>query len=102
MGLTKKLHIAELAALPEVAAQLKPTDTVDSLYQDFLDVQQATIAQAEFVSVIPGVLEAVAWLKTHNIKIGSTTGYSRFMIPKVVAAAKQQGYDPDVIVTVDE
>ena len=34
--------------------------------------------------------------------MGSTTGYSRFMIPGLVKAAADQGYSPDVIVAADE
>lgn len=63
-------------------------------------MQAATINQ--YTELIPGFVDAVAWLRSRRIKVGSTSGYSRFMIPGVVAAAAEQGYTPDVIVTADE
>jgi phosphonoacetaldehyde hydrolase len=56
----------------------------------------------DYTDLIPGVAAAVAELRARGIKVGSTTGYSRFMVPGVIAAAKAQGYAPDVIVCADE
>lgn len=51
-------------------------------------VQAATIN--DFTDLIPGVASTVTALQARGIKIGSTTGYSRFMIPGLVEAAKKQ------------
>jgi phosphonoacetaldehyde hydrolase len=69
-------------------------------FSEFLRVQ-ATIIN-HHTDLIPGLVEAVAGLRSKGIKVGSTSGYSRFMIPGVVKAAAAQGYSPDVIVTADE
>lgn len=52
--------------------------------------------------VIPDVLSVQTYLRNKQIKIGSTTGYTRKMINIVMHCAKAQGYHPDVIVAADE
>lgn len=48
---------------------------------------------------IEGVIETVEWLRANNIKIGSTTGYTKEMMAVVVPEAKKKGYAPDHLVT---
>ena len=101
-GITKIDHIKELMAIPQVQKQLGPDVTVESLYKQFLEIQAETIGLDELTRVIPGVPEAIAKLRERGIKVGSTTGYSRFMIPQLLAKAAVQGYVPDAIVCADE
>ncbi len=46
---------------------------------------------------IPGVLETVALLRGQNIRIGSTTGYTRPMMAVLAPVAKARGYAPDAL-----
>ena len=45
----------------------------------------------------PGVVEVVNRLRRNGIRIGSTTGYNDKMMEIVVPAAKEKGYEPDVL-----
>lgn len=56
----------------------------------------------EHTEIIPGVLDVQAYLRNHNIKIGSTTGYTKKMIDIVAESAKDQGYTPDFIISADQ
>ena len=70
------------------------------MYQDFLPLQKKVLAQGS--SVIPGIPEAVAELRSRGMKIGSTTGYTRELMDVVIPIAASQGYQPDVVVCSDE
>ena len=48
-----------------------------------------------FTDVKPYVEETVETLRTHGIRIGSTTGYTDAMMDIVVPAAAKKGYSPD-------
>ncbi len=49
----------------------------------------------------PGVVEVVNRLRRNGIRIGSTTGYNDKMMEIVVPAAKEKGYEPDVLFSPD-
>jgi phosphonoacetaldehyde hydrolase len=49
--------------------------------------------------VISGVPEAVAALRRRGFRIGSTTGYTREMLDRILPVARAGGYVPDVHVT---
>ena len=68
-GITKIDHIRELMALPQVIRQLPPDATVESLYNQFLEIQAETIGLDALTRVIPGVLDAVQKLKARGIKV---------------------------------
>ncbi len=46
---------------------------------------------------ISGVLETMALLRGQNIRIGSTTGYTRPMMAVLAPAARARGYAPDTL-----
>ena len=107
MGRAKHEHIAMIAGLPRVAAlwrqlhgQSATESDVRKMYQDFLPLQKKVLAQGS--SVIPGIPEAVAELRSRGMKIGSTTGYTRELMGVVIPIAASQGYQPDVVVCSDE
>jgi phosphonoacetaldehyde hydrolase len=99
MGLPKKDHIAAILRMPRVAhawpgsAAPGPAD-VDALYAEFIPTQMACLAAHS--DVIEGVPDAVARMRSRGLAIGSTTGYTRDMLDVVAAAARTQGYAPDV------
>jgi phosphonoacetaldehyde hydrolase len=89
--------------LPRVAAawrdkyKREPTEPdIDAVYDVFVPMN---IEVAElYADVIPGVAESVADLRRRGLKIGSSTGYTRDIMAKVVPIAAAQGYSPDCII----
>lgn len=107
MGLSKREHIATIAALPRVSNlwreqhRSEPTnDDVQALYDDFLPLQKETLASNS--EVIPGIAEAVTECRRRGLKIGSSTGYTRELMEVVAPLAAAGGYSPDVIVCSDD
>lgn len=107
MGLSKREHIAAIANLPRVAEVWRdargdlPTDAdVQAMYDDFLPLQMASLA--DHSEVIPGVADAVAECRRLEMKIGSTTGYTRELMRVVAPIAAKGGYSPDSIVCSDD
>lgn len=102
MGMAKRDHIAAIAAIPEVAHAWtskfgRPCGDaeVDAMYAEFLPLQKEVLR--EHCTVIEGVPEAVAACRRMELKIGSSTGYTRELMAVVTAAAKGQGYEPDCV-----
>jgi phosphonoacetaldehyde hydrolase len=107
MGLDKAEHLRTLLRMPEIAAAWRAAHgrdwssaDLDRLYHDFMPIQLAIID--EYAVLTPQVCETVAWLRERSLRIGATTGYFRAAAERVVAAAKRQGFEPDVSVCVDD
>jgi phosphonoacetaldehyde hydrolase len=103
MGLMKKDHLRAIAALPDVAQRWsavygKPPqeNDIDEMFAQFETMQIACLAQ--YSSLIPGVLDAIAAFRQMGLKIGSTTGYTRSMMEVLLPEATRQGYLPDSLV----
>ena len=107
MGLRKDLHINKILFSPEVKRRwtrvkgAEPTlqDSYE-LFQDFVPMQIECLP--EYTDLLPGTVEAVNEIKNMGITIGSTTGFTRDMVDVLLAAAQEQGYDPDITVAGDE
>jgi phosphonoacetaldehyde hydrolase len=107
MGIAKRDHIAAILGIPRVgeewakkhAREILPSD-VDVLYQRFIPMQFDCLKQ--YSKVIEGTPEIAVALRARNIKIGSTTGYTRAMLDVLVEEAAQQGYNPDCSFTPEE
>jgi phosphonoacetaldehyde hydrolase len=107
MGMAKREHIAEISRLPRVRdawqlmyRELPCEADIDSIYREFLPLQKSTLAN--HCDLVPGLLEAIAFLRSRSIKIGSSTGYTRELMDVVVPLCKSAGYEPDVVVCSDE
>jgi phosphonoacetaldehyde hydrolase len=107
MGLGKREHLCTMLRMPEIAAAWRDrhghdwTDAdLDRLYHDFMPIQLDALD--EYAGLVPHVRESAAWLRECGIRIGATTGYFREAAERVVAAAKRQGFEPDVSVCVDD
>ena len=107
MGMHKRDHIAAMLAMEPIAAQWQdkhghvPGEAdIDALFEEFVPMQVAAIES--FSDLIPGTLEAVEYLRSVGIRIGSTTGYNDAMMAKLIPVAKAAGYEPDAIVTVSD
>ena len=103
MGMAKRPHVAALMALPRVAAAWTnkyghaPTEEdIDAVYNVF--VPKNIAVAADFSHVIPGVASVVDALRKHDIKIGSTTGYTREIMARITPGAAAEGFAPDSLV----
>lgn len=100
MGIAKKDHIRCILGLPRVAAawEIRHGATpgerdVEALYAEFLPKQLECLG--DFSTIIFGVPEIAAALRSRGVKIGSTTGYTRTMLDFIVDRAREQGFKPD-------
>lgn len=107
MGRAKPDHIAAIAATPRVAAlwvarygrEAQPAD-LEALYAEFLPLQREVLGQ--HCDVIPGVPQAIDWLRGRSLKIAASTGYTRELMNVAAPLAARGGYAPDTIVCADD
>ena len=107
MGLPKKEHIRGILSIPRVREAWSkrrgcgPGDAdVDDMYAEFIPMQFSCLE--EYSAVIPGAPEAVESFRRRELKIGSTTGYTREMLDLLLKTSAQQGYTPDCSLTPEE
>ncbi|MET3999352.1 phosphonoacetaldehyde hydrolase [Marinobacterium sp. MBR-109] len=100
MGTEKREHIRQLCTHPRIRDAWKDVKgeypgeaDIDRLYDDFVPLQIDAIAQT--AELIPGLTEALDWMRANEIRIGANTGYAGSMIEGLVARAAEQGYTPD-------
>lgn len=100
MGTEKREHIRQLCAHPRIQEAWKvqkgalPSKAdIDRMYDDFVPLQVDAIAQT--AELIPGLLDALEWMRANDIRIGANTGYAASMIEGLLARAAEQGYSPD-------
>lgn len=105
MGLPKRDHIAALMAEPGIAARwtkargTAPDDAaIDAIYEAFVPLNAAVVTDPDFSTLIPGAMEAVALMRRRGARIGSTTGYTREIMERLLPVAAAQGYEPDNLV----
>jgi len=101
MGISKWEHINFLLNLPEIQSQwleiheISHTDAdVDRLLDVFVPMNKVSILECG--QLIPGVATLAKALRERDIKIGSTTGYTRELLDLLLPIAKEQGYEFDV------
>lgn len=104
MGLLKIDHIRAMLQMPRISEKWQEEhgypfteEDVNRLYEQF--EKQLMVSLAEYTTPIQGVIETVEWLRANDIKIGSTTGYTKDMMAVLVPEAKKKGYSPDYLVT---
>lgn len=107
MGMPKWDHIKAMMATPRIAeawAAAKgnpPGDIdVDQVYAVFVPMNEEVVAN--YATLVPGALECIADLRARGMKIGSTTGYTRSIMERVLPIAAEQGYTPDNLVCADD
>jgi phosphonoacetaldehyde hydrolase len=103
MGLPKRDHIRALLAMPEVAAGWRAAQggepdeaAIDRVYEVFVPMNVEVVAA--HAELIPGAADAVAALRAEGLKIGSTTGYVREIMERLLGPAAEQGFAPDNLV----
>jgi phosphonoacetaldehyde hydrolase len=57
---------------------------------------------ADYAALVPGALDTVKALRAKGLKIGSTTGYTRSIMERVLPLAKAQGYEPECVICADD
>jgi phosphonoacetaldehyde hydrolase len=107
MGLGKWQHIEALGNDPEIGARWqaqfgKPmgNEDIDHIYRTFLPLQVERVGAHS--DLIPGAEAAVADLRAQGLKIGSTTGYPRQVMKRLMVEAAAKGYHPDCTVCADD
>ncbi len=107
MGMAKWDHIKTLLEMPDVKRQYEvlfgkaPTDKdVDRIFDVFVPMNEKVAGK--YADLVPGAIEMLAFLKDRNIRVGSTTGYTRSIMEHVIPVAASQGYSPEIVVCSDE
>lgn len=107
MGMLKRDHVKAMLSMDRINNLFiekfnRKWDEVDvdAFYEDFEEQLFATLR--EYTDPVPGVLELIGRLRERDIKIGSTTGYTKEMIEIVSEEAKVKGYLPDYKITSTE
>jgi phosphonoacetaldehyde hydrolase len=107
MGLPKRAHIAALLGDARIAEAwervhgARPGEAeIDRLYAVFVPMNEAVAA--DHASLVPGAAQAVAALRARGLRIGSTTGYTRSIMERILPLAAAQGYAPDNLVCADD
>lgn len=95
MGLAKRAHVAAMLAGNRLSVEwikkygrLHIEADIDAVYEKFEPTRLSVLKN--YATPLPGVLETVAWLKKQEIKIGSTTGYTRKMMDIVAPIAEKK------------
>ena len=103
MGMAKRDHIRTVLRLPTVAAAWQarrghaPAEAdVDALFDVFEPMN--AVAVLDHADFIPGALDAVAMLRERGVRIGSTTGYTRPIMARLLPVAAAAGFAPELVV----
>ena len=108
MGLRKDFHINEITKIPSVRERWNkihnryPDDNdVDNMFKEFVPMQIDCLSY--YSDMLPGVVDVVDSLRNdYNLKIGSTTGFTKDMVDVLLEESAKQGYVPDSSVAGDE
>ena len=103
MGMAKRDHIRAVGQSPAVAAAWQARHghpfgeaDIETVFAVFEPLNVASVL--EHAGFIPGSLDALAWLAARGIRVGSTTGYTRPIMERLLPVAASAGYAPEVVV----
>ena len=71
----------------------------EKIYADFEPALMAVLDR--HCDLIPGILETMEYLRQNEIRVGSTTGFTREMMAVVTEGARRGGYAPEMVQTAD-
>ena len=107
MGLPKREHVARMFAVPDIARQWRerhggaPDEAaIDRVHVGF--VPASARAAAARATLVPGALDALEWLASRGLRIGTTTGYARSTMAAVLPEVARQGFRPELVVCADD
>jgi phosphonoacetaldehyde hydrolase len=103
MGRPKWDHIEAMLKQPRIhAAWLEkhgrtPTQNdIQAVYDIFVPLNEQVVDQ--YADLVPGTVDMARAVRARGLKIGSTTGYTRSIMERVLPLAKAQGYEADNLV----
>lgn len=103
MGRPKWDHIDAMLQQPRIRGlwaerhgKAPSSDAVDAVYKVFVPMNEEVVHK--FADLVPGTIEVTGTLRQRGLKIGSTTGYTRSIMERVLPLAKAQGYEVDNLV----
>lgn len=103
MGRPKWDHIEAMMNQPRIRAvwqaqhgRIPTRDDIQAVYDVFVPLNEDVVHQ--YADLVPGTVEAVTELRRRGFKIGSTTGYTRSIMERVLPLARAQGYEVDNLV----
>lgn len=107
MGAPKRDHIRAMMALPHVAEGWRaaqgsaPDETaIDRLYEVFVPMNEEVVAR--YATLVPGAADTLSWLAARGLRVGTTTGYTRSIMARVLPVVAEQGFAPEVCVCADD
>jgi phosphonoacetaldehyde hydrolase len=107
MGLGKWQHIEALGADPQISARwqaqfgrMMSQDDIRRIYETFIPLQIERVG--DHSSLVPGALAISQHIRSRGLKIGSTTGYPRQVMERLMFLAGEKGYAPDCTVCSDD
>jgi len=96
MGAPKRDHIKAMLSAPRIAdawasahGHAPAEADIDAVYAVFVPMNEEVVA--DYATLVPGAAEAVDRLRALGLKIGSTTGYTRSIMERVLPVAAAQG-----------
>jgi phosphonoacetaldehyde hydrolase len=107
MGIKKDEHVRALLTAPAVAMQFEQVHGRKVLESDALKIYASLEDTLDEIvmtrlELIPGHWDFVNWLRQRNVKIGSTTGYTRQTMSLILSEVARVGYSPDCCITPSE
>jgi phosphonoacetaldehyde hydrolase len=103
MGMAKRDHVSALINAARIVAAWEarhgapPSEAdIDRLYEVFLPMNAAAVT--DFADLIDGAADTAREIRARGLKIGSTTGYTREIMERLLPVAAGQGYAPDNLV----
>ena len=107
MGMAKREHILAITQMPDIQkkwvdkfGRLAADSDIDEMYKQFLPLQKETLK--DHSQMIQGATKAAELCRNLGLKIGSSTGYTRELMADVSTIAKEQGYEPDLILCAED
>ena len=107
MGMAKREHIAAILKMDSVEdawksefERLPNQQDIDRLYIEFQPLQLSVIK--DFCELIPGALETFQWCRSQQIRVASSTGYTREIMAAVTPVAAAAGYEPEVVLCAED
>lgn len=103
MGMAKLDHIMAIGQEPHIAAQWTAAQggafdeaAAERIYAVFVPKNAEIIA--DYADLIPGAIPTIQAIRAQGLKIGTTTGYTRDLMDRVLPLVKAQGFEPDSLI----
>lgn len=107
MGMGKWQHIEAIGNDPEITrawierfGHPMGKAEIDHIYETFLPLQVERVG--DHSAFIPGALAAVDYTRKAGMQVGSTTGYPRVVMLRLMQLAAENGYAPDCTICADD